>query len=442
MSLGGFAGGLSQGINSGVRISGQIQDYNIRQTAMEEAAKQRAIDDEAKAAGQTTYQQFLGGAPAGEATRMVPAEPSAATINDASPAGTLPAPESVPVNPAIPKGTPEEAQLAALQASMGVYAKHGALDKYTQLYGVTSKMRADQRTQAWDAADAEYRATKNPLVYVDKVYPKIDDGHTVENREMTTGIDGKPMISIAARDRNTGVLTTQTYSPDAFMAKVNFARNPEAVRTAEHQQAMEDYKFANETKRDAAKEAAITARETSIHAADRASAERVASGNNTAALEGHRISAGASIQAANINQSGAMEREKYRVDASSGALGIKDPAARAEHANIETERKYIQNENQVLHNRRVDLKDYNGDDKDAKLAELDVMQKDLDEQATGLRQRISAQGKPSLVDAKPVEVSNDGAALRKPVGSIVIINGRKFRVDDSGAVPPSDRRGR
>lgn len=132
--------------------------------------------------------------------------------------------------------------LQAYDATTNELAKRGRWDDWAKSWAKGAQIRDTLRNQALDQAEGEYRMSGDPSVFAKKAYKYIEDGYSFVKSEKAAGPDGKPIYNVTRKNDETGAEETKAMTADDLMRGVAFARDPQAVRKAEAQYAMEQKK--------------------------------------------------------------------------------------------------------------------------------------------------------------------------------------------------------
>lgn len=151
---------------------------------------------------------------------------------------------------------PDPRLLSAMEARTNVLMQKGLIDQYKQSWMQTAEMRAKVRANEFAAADKEYALSGDPTVYAKRIYPLIEDGHDFVDGKVSTGPDGKPVMDLVRKNRETGQDETIQMPADRFLRSVEIARDPAAVIASEAAHAKKRFDTNEEIRKEQAKSAA------------------------------------------------------------------------------------------------------------------------------------------------------------------------------------------
>ena len=265
----GLSDAVSGFINTQQDVADRAYQASMRQRQMRQMDQQDAITADAEAGRQAgidylakkraTWESQQGGLiPPGDA-QPLPAAASKFGSRDAPQIAIQPSITDANAGLASPSPTQKVGQmptaraprayepqpddiLGAFDASSKELAKRGRWDEWAKTWSKSAEVRTALRNQALDQAETEYRNTGDPLVFARKAYKYIDDGQQFVRGEKVTGADGKEAYSVTRKNQSTGEEETRAMTADDLLRGVAFARDPQAVRKAEADHAMETRK--------------------------------------------------------------------------------------------------------------------------------------------------------------------------------------------------------
>ena len=320
----GFAEGLSNGVNLGLRLVAAKESSDRQKKFDDRQDKQWADDDaqkdavkRANEAAMTAYQDWskTGDQPAAlqEASPAAPAGPKP----DVAPAGGLSLgggvttdgkltlgggvpsfgqPADVTARPTAAQQAPQPDQQAVTLSTQqpspsaqpvkrderegilaGMQARRKALMNekvdpklWMDDWGKEANLRAQIRGEKVDNAEKRFLATGDPGEYARTVYPLIDDGMDfVESRQVKDD-KGEPAWEFVRRDQKTGKQFTNVMNTDQFQRFMIGARDPNAVIQYEAKSMLAKFNADQKIRENAANQEGVreTNRQKSAHTLD------------------------------------------------------------------------------------------------------------------------------------------------------------------------------
>lgn len=128
--------------------------------------------------------------------------------------------------------------LGAYDATTAELAKRGRWKDWAASWAKGAQIRGVLRGQALDQAEAQYRATGDPLALAQAADKYVEDGFELTGAQKVLGADGKPAYRMTRRNVQTGKDETRTVTAEQILDGFRFARDPQAVRKAEAETAM------------------------------------------------------------------------------------------------------------------------------------------------------------------------------------------------------------
>lgn len=423
--MSGFARGLSDGVNMGLRLMA-AKDYEDRQKVVRErddkayarAEDQRTALDEANTAARKAFEEHraafeaanqpktedrvtlmsggdtqprLGAVNLGANTPM----PSAqfGTVDQPGLAGSLSLGGGG--GPAVPREQVQVQPTGRYDEREGVLAGLSARRKALMSKDVDAKLwmddwakesalRSQMRSERIDAAERRFMATGDPGEYAKAIYPLIDDGMEFVGTEPVKTQDGSQAWKFIRRDSQTGKETSSVMNAEQFQKFMLGVRDPAKVAEYESKSLLERMEADEKIRAEIEKQKAV--RQTKTH---------------ESGLRLEEIAAQGKQNRQTIAARGAEDR---RTDDGAGQVKPRDMVAA-----LDSERKDLRDRQQAL------FKEYQQNMKDAETPEeraavrqaydrmsreIDTSLSDLDQKRKRLSERIGL-GAPSTPARKP-----------------------------------------